>query len=79
MPSFTYTAKDSQGAASDGSIDAPSRREALRRLQTRGLRPIKVEEVGAARRETEGPSAKGGAEEAPTAAECLPFLEAMAD
>lgn len=79
MPSFTYTAKDSQGAASDGSIDAPSRREALRRLQTRGLRPIKVEEVGAAHRETEGPSAKGGAEEAPTAAECLPFLEAMAD
>jgi type II secretory pathway component PulF len=79
MPSFTYTAKDSQGAASDGSIDAPSRREALRRLQTRGLRPIKVEEVGAARRETEGPSAKGGAEEDPTAAECLPFLEAMAD
>ena len=79
MPSFTYTAKDSQGAASDGSIDAPSRREALRRLQTRGLRPIKVEDVGAARRETEGPSAKGGAEEAPTAAECLPFLEAMAD
>ena len=48
MPSFTYTAKDSQGAASDGSIDAPSRREALRRLQTRGLRPLKVEEVGAA-------------------------------
>jgi len=79
MPSFTYTAKDGQGAASAGSIDAPSRREALRRLQSRGLRPLKVEEVGAARRETEGPSAKGGAEEAPTAAECLPFLEAMAD
>ena len=79
MPSFTYTAKDGQGAASDGAIDAPSRREALRRLQSRGLRPIKVEEVGAARREKEGPSAKGGAEEAPTVAECLPFLEAMAD
>lgn len=79
MPSFTYTAKDGTGVAADGTIDAPSRREALRRLQSRGLRPLKVEEVGAARREKEGPDKKGGAEEAPTAAECLPFLEAMAD
>ena len=76
MPSFTYTAKDGQGAATDGSIDAPSRREALRRLQSRGLRPVKVEEVGAARLDKAGPTASGGAEELPTAAECLPFLEA---
>lgn len=80
MPSFTYTAKDGQGAAADGTIDAPSRREALRRLQSRGLRPLKVEEVGAAaRRDKDEASAKGAPEQEPTAAERLPFLEAMAD
>lgn len=79
MPSFTYTAKDGTGVAADGTIDAPSRREALRRLQSRGLRPLKVEEVGAARREKAGPAKRGSTEEAPTVAECLPFLEAMAD
>ncbi len=79
MPSFTYTAKDGAGVAAAGTIDAPSRREALRRLQSRGLRPLQVEEVGAARREKAGPAKRGGAEDAPTVAECLPFLEAMAD
>ncbi|MEO0055545.1 MAG: hypothetical protein RLZZ50_1492 [Verrucomicrobiota bacterium] len=49
MPSFSYTARDKSGATSSGSVDAPSRRDALRKLQTRGLQPTRLEEsTGAA-------------------------------
>lgn len=45
MPSFTYTARDSSGSAAQGELDAPSRRDALRRLQARGLVPVQVKET----------------------------------
>ncbi len=49
MPSFSYTARDKSGATSTGSVDAPSRRDALRKLQTRGLQPTRLDEsTGAA-------------------------------
>ena len=80
MPSFTYKARDAQGAVTDGSLDAPSRREALRRLQSRGLHPLKMDEVGGVARDSDGKKdSKRDRESEPTAAECLPFLEAMAD
>jgi type II secretory pathway component PulF len=48
MPSFAYTARDKSGATTSGDVEAPSRRDALRKLQTRGLQPTRLEEAGAA-------------------------------
>ena len=77
MASFTYTARDSQGAVVEGVIEAPHRRDALRKLQMKDWKPLKVEEVGAAKKEKT--SDRNSKENEPTAAECLPFLESMAD
>ncbi len=44
MPTFAYQARDRSGATSSGAVDAPSRRDALRKLQTRGLQPTRLEE-----------------------------------
>jgi len=48
MPTFTYTARDASGAATKGTLDAPSRRDALRRLQSRGLQPTQLDEASTA-------------------------------
>ncbi|AKC82564.1 secretion system protein [Verrucomicrobia bacterium IMCC26134] len=95
MPTFTYRARDAAGATSSGSMDAPSRRDALRRLQTRNLQPISLEESSGAKparaKSTAGASSSNAAKPAltsssaskvpadPTSKECLPFLEAISD
>jgi len=81
MPAFQYSARDAQGAAADGVIQAPNRREALRRLQARGLRPTSVLESGAAGRAKEDARTRGAAgdDPAPTGEQLLPFLESIAD
>ncbi len=98
MPSFSYTARDKSGATSSGDLEAPSRRDALRKLQTRGLQPTRLEEAGAKpARERRAPARHSAASTpaapapasgsslfsarsaTPTAAERLPFLEALAD
>lgn len=81
MPAFQYSARDAQGAAADGVIQAPNRREALRRLQARGLRPTSVLESGAAGRAKEDARTRGagGDDPAPTGEQLLPFLESIAD
>lgn len=53
MPRFAYTARDAGGQAQRGEVDAASRRDALRVLSARGLRPVEVHETGA------GPSKDG--------------------
>ncbi len=81
MAVFNYTARDAAGAVTEGTVDAPLRRDALRKLQARGLKPLKVEESGAASRAKES-AREGGPDDkdlTPTEAECLPFLESMAD
>jgi general secretion pathway protein F len=78
MPAFQYSARDAQGAAADGVIQAPNRREALRRLQARGLRPTSVLESGAAGRAKEEARVTG-TEPEPTGEQLLPFLESIAD
>ena len=45
MPAFSYTARDASGSVTTGTLDAPSRRDALRRLQTRGLKPTRLDEA----------------------------------
>jgi type II secretory pathway component PulF len=86
MPRFTYTARDRSGKNVSDTLEAPSRREALRLLAARGLNVITAnEETTAAAR----PSGKGKAidvqsrrvakKEALTRAQRLPFLEALHD
>jgi len=91
MPSFTYTARDKSGATSSGVLDAPSRRDALRRLQTRGLQPTQLTEstgakpARAARSSAPHTAAASPAKAlpasktTPTAKERLPFMESLAD
>ncbi len=95
MPLFNYTARPLAGGAStSGSLDAPSRRDALRRLQTRGLQPTSLEESAGgkpARAKSSAPSPSPPAKTAsvqsavskaafePTRKERLPFLEALSD
>ncbi|MDR0902485.1 MAG: type II secretion system F family protein [Opitutaceae bacterium] len=47
MPAFTYTARDRSGQTAAGSLDAPSRKDALRLLAARGLQPVRIDESGA--------------------------------
>ena len=77
MPSFAYRARDAAGAAATGTIEAPSRREALRRLQAQGLAPTSLVDVANPLAVAGKAAPEGGRE--PTERERLPFLEALAD
>ncbi len=93
MPSFTYSARDKAGAAVRASIEAASRRDALRLLGARGLRVSSISEEnpsGASPRPRSGeavdkPRAAAAAissssgEAVPKRRERLPFLEALHD
>lgn len=74
MPTFSYTARDKSGATTTGAVDAPSRRDALRRLQARGLQPTSLIEAGTAkspareRRSTARPSSASSSTTKPTTA-----------
>ncbi len=84
MPSFAYTARDSAGKATSATVEAPSRKDALRVLAGRGLQVTQIAESG--------PSPAGGKPKAaklrlkaardpkaPGRRERLPFLEALHD
>lgn len=47
MPSFSYTARDRSGHTQQDVIEAPSRKDALRLLNARGLTPVQVSETAA--------------------------------
>jgi general secretion pathway protein F len=95
MARFVYTARDSSGRSVNGDLDAPSRRDALRRLQARGLQPVRLDEnsqpvtkaggKGAPASGQGQKPAKPAASHAPAAPvrlsrkQRLPFLEALAD
>lgn len=80
MPRFTYTAHDPGGQARQGALEAPSRRDALRALSARGLKPVGIhEEANPAARpviRTGSRAARGPVRW--TRRERLPFLEALA-
>lgn len=44
MPTFSYSARDTSGATVKGSLDAGSRKAAIRHLSGRGLTPVKLSE-----------------------------------
>ncbi len=43
MAVFNYSARDALGVVTEGTLESQTRREALRKLQSRGLKPLKVE------------------------------------
>lgn len=49
MPTFQYRALESNGSIAEGVIDAGGRQEALRQMEGRGLRPLKLTEHAGAR------------------------------
>lgn len=48
MPRFAYTARDRSGQSVSDELEAPSRKDALRRLQARGLQPLRLDEKAGA-------------------------------
>src|SRR5580693_2385698 len=95
MPRFAYNARDRAGAAVSATLDAPSRKDALRLLAARGLQVTNVAEEAAVRKTAAGkkpdaasarPAAQGAHGSAPDAAKTsltrrqrLPFLQALHD
>jgi type II secretory pathway component PulF len=61
MPTFSYRALKSDGKIAEGVLDAGSRPDALRQIETLGLRPVNVaEKIGAAKKNgSSAPSAAG--------------------
>jgi type II secretory pathway component PulF len=45
MPRFAYTARDRSGQSVAATLEAPSRKDALRLLSVRGLQPLRVDEA----------------------------------
>ncbi len=83
MPQFAYKAMQHDGVLTEGLLDASNRHEAMRQVESRGLRPIRLAESGAAAPAKKSPAgrgaekngANGGASpEAPAAAGGLPAL-----
>jgi general secretion pathway protein F len=92
VPSFSYTARDRKGQSVSDTLDAPTRKDALRLLAARGLTPVQVNEaalrpaVGKRKKSTGTQTAEAASEtikppEASTLSrrERLPFLEALVD
>ncbi len=61
MPTFSYRALQSDGKIAEGVLDAPGRPDALRQIETLGLRPVKVAETvsKAAKNGSPSPSTPG--------------------
>ena len=47
MPKYSYTARDRSGHTVTSTLDAPSRKDALRHLSARGLQPQRIDEINA--------------------------------
>jgi general secretion pathway protein F len=93
MPRFAYKARDKAGQSVESAIDAPTRKDALRLLGSRGLSVATVEEsaAGPVKRATHNKRAAPAAEAPsglptqlradtrPRKADRLPFLESLHD
>lgn len=62
MPTFSYRALQANGKIAEGVVDAAGRPDALRQIETLGLRPVNVSEKSAARKKG-GAAANGKAED----------------
>ncbi|MBI2497653.1 MAG: type II secretion system F family protein [Opitutae bacterium] len=82
MPRYNYAARAAGSiAATTGTLDAFSRREALHLLQARGLQVVRLVEEGGALRPISGSNGNGASAAARrlSTKERLPFLEALVD
>jgi type IV pilus assembly protein PilC len=64
MPQFSYKAMHRDGALTEGLLDASNRQEAMRQVENRGLRPIKLAEAatpGSPKKAANGRSSAGSA------------------
>jgi type II secretory pathway component PulF len=62
MPTFSYKALQANGTMTEGRLDAPGRPDALRQMETLGLRPINLSETAAVKSKSKnGAPAKSGA------------------
>lgn len=79
MPTYRYSARDAGGQLVDSSLDAPSRRDALRTLASRGLQPVRLEERSSATSAKSATTLIETGLEKPAfgAALLLPFLQAL--
>ena len=62
MPTFSYRALQANGKIAEGVVDAAGRPDALRQIETLGLRPVNVAEKSAAKKKG-GAAANGKAED----------------
>lgn len=80
MPRFTYSARDRAGKTVADTLEAPSRKEALRLLSARGLQVSAVEEsVTAQEKSFSRTTANGTRGLVLSRKQLLPFLESMQD
>ena len=77
MPTYRYSARDAAGRLVESSLDAPSRRDALRVLAARQLQPVKLDDVAAPQTGRAQPAAGADDLSALSSREHLPFLEAL--
>src|ERR1019366_4022913 len=63
MPTFQYKALQANGTMTEGRLDAPGRPDALRQMETLGLRPINLAEAVAAKSKARSAAAKNGVAE----------------
>lgn len=75
MPGFAYTAREPGGPTVQGTVEAATRREALRLVSARGLRPLTVEEAGG--RKPAATPANTPRPAAWTSHHRLPFVQAL--
>jgi type II secretory pathway component PulF len=61
MPTFSYRALQADGKVAEGVLDAPGRPDALRQIETLGLRPMNVMEKSAAAKKNGAPASAAGA------------------
>src|SRR5271167_4536934 len=62
MPTFSYKALQANGTMTEGRLDAPGRPDALRQMETLGLRPINLSETAAVKSKSKnGAPAKNSA------------------
>src|SRR3954468_16059412 len=59
MPQFAYKALQHDGVLTEGFLDASNRHEAIRQVEGRGLKPIKLAESAVAAPKKFGASANG--------------------
>lgn len=61
MPTFQYKALSANGTMTEGRLEAPGRPDALRQMETLGLRPVNLSETAAAKSKPGAPAKNGAA------------------